>query len=340
MTVEHPITIGKQLTYPSKAIFISVVLVALSSLFYASFVSLQTKSQLQRLTQMAIALEQTQTDRQTLINQQIDRITKAQTQLQQTVQKNNKNLTTALQERWYQNNDWLLLKIRYYLELSAINQQFGDNTQISIALLQEAQLLLTNQHDARLYPIMQAIARDKAMLELTPAIDKAALLTQLNTAYFMVQQLKITPPIPKNKVTSSALNQSADVLWRKILDQSLQQLKQLVIIRHHDATIKPLITPTDEAIIRDNIFLALQQAQWATLHQNQAVYDKALAQAICDIKRIFDIDNHQTDILIQQLSKLQSIKFEEKQLIGQESIVLLNQLITATPTPNATKAIE
>lgn len=323
MTATHPMVRSKPSLYLSKSILIVVALIALLSVFYEGFLRLKN-----------------QTNQQILMNQQINRIIKRQAQLEQIIHSDNERLAAALEEHRYQTDDWLLLKIRYYLELAAINQQFGDNTAMSSALLQKAQLLLTNQHDARFYPIMQAIADDKAALELAPSIDKAALLAQLNAAYWMVQQLKIKIPSLSNSVSSSPNNQPNKNHWQQWLDQSLAQLKQLVIIRHHHDTIQPLIALTDEAIIRDNIYLTLQQAQWAVLQSSQPVYDKALIQAIHDIEQISDRTNHQTTVLIQQLTQLQSIEFNKKQPVSQKSIALINELIQTNQPSNAKKATQ
>lgn len=340
MTVEHPIVMNKKLSYPSKTVVMLILLISAASLFYSVFISIQTRKQLQPIHHLITIFEQNRANQQANIEQQIAVITQTQAQLQQTIHQIKEHVTATLQESSH-NNDWLLLKTRYYLELAAINQQFSDNTPVSIALLKQAQSLLSNQHDARLYPIMQAIANDKARLELAPTLDKAEALTQLNAAFLMVQTLQITPFIPsKNRLNGTQKTSVNHHHWRDILNENLQQLKQLIIIRHHDSAIEALTTPTDEAIIRDNIFLNLQQAQWAILQSNQMVYNHALTQAINNIKHVFNVHAHQTSLLIQQLNQLQAISFEKKQPIGQESIVLLNKLIAETQLSNTTKASE
>ncbi|MFO3149026.1 uroporphyrinogen-III C-methyltransferase, partial [Legionella pneumophila serogroup 1] len=82
-----------------------------------------------------------------------------------------------------------------------------------------------------------------------------------------------------------------------------------------------------ESAIKENIRLNLQEAQWAILNNNPAVYQFALNQAIANLKRVFNDSSQNTDALIKQLSTLQNVKLtQEKPVVGQ-AIPLINQMI-------------
>ena len=336
MAANQDVAKNEQKPYQNKKILALITFVAIISLFYSLFITVQMHKQLQTLTLITANMKQQQANNQTEIDNRINAITGSQMKLMDNLKVVKKTVKTVLEERLYQNNDWLLLKIRYYLELAAINQNWGDNTQTSIALLQEALSLLTHLHDSRLFPIMQAINQDKAELEATPVVDKAALLTQLDAALLLTKKLEIkSPHITANTRSSDRVAKPLALTWRDYLEKSIHELQQLVIIRHQSQAIQPLITPDDEAMFRNTIFLTIQQAQWAILQQNQAVYDLSLTQAINTINRGFDPNSYQTKTLINQLHSLQSIKFEQKQAVSKQSLVLLNQLITEKPTPSS-----
>jgi uroporphyrin-III C-methyltransferase len=334
MTANQDAAKNEQKPYQNKKILALITFVAIISLFYSLFITVQMHKQLQTLTLITTNMKQQQANNQAEIDNRIKALTGSQMRLVDNLNEVKKTVKTALEERLYQNNDWLLLKIRYYLELAAINQNWGDNTQTSIALLHEALSLLTNLHDSRLFSIMQAINHDKAELEATPVVDKAALLFQLDAALLLTKTLEIkSPRIPANIGSSDRVARPLALTWRDYLEKSIHELKQLVIIRHQSQAIQPLATSDDEAMFRNTIFLALQQAQWSVLQQNQAVYDLSLTQAIDTIHRDFDPDSHQTKTLIDQLHQVQSIKFQQKQIVSKQSLLLLNQLITEKQTP-------
>ena len=335
MTENQDVKINEAKPHQNTKILALLTFIAITSLFYALYVTVQMHKQLQALVTVTDTLKQQQVNTQIQLDSRINAINAAQTKLTDHLNAIKKNVQTAIQEHWYQSNDWLLLKARYYLELAAINQNWGDNIQTTKALLQEAQALLTNLHDPRLFAIMQAISKDQAKLDVTPIVDIAALLTQLDAASLMTNQLEIkTPHLFTDTTLPKKVANQLPSTWREHLENSIRRLEQLVIIRHHDEAFHPLVTPTDEAILRDNIHLALQQAQWAVLQQNMSVYTLSLTQAIDGIILAFDPDKDLTKKLVNQLHDLQQIKFKGKQPVSTESLLLINQLIESKQPPS------
>ena len=99
----------------------------------------------------------------------------------------------------------------------------------------------------------------------------------------------------------------------------------MVIIRHRDEDINPLPSPAYEAMLREEIRLNLQEAQWAVLQNNEALYQFLLTQAIKQINRSFAPD--ETQALLKQLQTLQQIHLIQPKPILEQSLPLLNQFI-------------
>ena len=314
-------------------VFTCLTLAIIGGIFYGM---LTTCHKIQTLTAETLALKQQQTDIKIQLVSTYDTLQLAQSTVTNKLGDLDNKLASAMQERWYQNNDWLLLKARYYLELAEINAHWSDNTPTTVALFKQADALLLNLQEPQVFSVRQEIAKEIAQIQAVQPLDVAGLLSQLDAA----QHLVVTLP-SKNPLTQTKANPAMDktikspTTWREHLQNSLFKLEKLVIIRHHDVPIQPLLTPEYDSILRENIRLNLQEAQWAVLQKNQAVYALSLTQAIDNINQLFDQNATSTQSLIKLVNDLQSTQLNMPALVPGQSLLLLNQLIDSKKSPVA-----
>ncbi|MFO9286600.1 uroporphyrinogen-III C-methyltransferase [Legionella pneumophila serogroup 1] len=266
---------------------------------------------------------------QKLLDNNTNHLQQIQSDLTSKMDSLNKELQTAMKQKLYQNNDWLLLKARYYLELAQINVHWSDNFNTSVALLQQADALLKGMNIPQIFTIRQTIAKEIAQLKSISVVDITGILSQLDAAQAAINNLSIQSVVDQQEVLNhiTKSEESGKTGWRNRLQDSVNFLEKLVVIRRHNENIQPLISPLYESAIKENIRLNLQEAQWAILNNNPAVYQFALNQAIANLKRVFNDSSQNTDALIKQLSTLQNIKLtQEKPVVGQ-AIPLINQMI-------------
>ncbi|CZJ37852.1 Putative uroporphyrinogen-III C-methyltransferase [Legionella pneumophila] len=266
---------------------------------------------------------------QKLLDNNANHLQQIQSDLTSKIDSLNKELQTAMRQKLYQNNDWLLLKARYYLELAQINVHWSDNFNTSVALLQQADALLKGMNIPKIFTIRQTIAKEIAHLKSISVVDITGILSQLDAAQAAINNLSIQSVVDQQEVLNhiTKSEESGKTGWRNRLQDSVSFLEKLVVIRRHNENIQPLISPLYESAIKENIRLNLQEAQWAILNNNPAVYQFALNQAIANLKRVFNDSSQNTDALIKQLSTLQNVKLtQEKPVVGQ-AIPLINQMI-------------
>ncbi|HAT8668324.1 uroporphyrinogen-III C-methyltransferase [Legionella pneumophila] len=266
---------------------------------------------------------------QKLLDNNANHLQQIQSDLTSKMDSLNKELQTAMKQKLYQNNDWLLLKARYYLELAQINVHWSDNFNTSVALLQQADALLKGMNIPKIFTIRQIIAKEIAQLKSISVVDITGILSQLDAAQAAINNLSIQSVVDQQEVLNhiTKSEESGKIGWRNRLQDSVNFLEKLVVIRRHNENIQPLISPLYESAIKENIRLNLQEAQWAILNNNPAVYQFALNQAIANLKRVFNESSQNTDALIKQLSTLQNVKLtQEKPVVGQ-AIPLINQMI-------------
>lgn len=304
-----------------------ISLILLSGIFftYKMYTHLNTLEQQLKNTTQTIKQQQITDAKQTDYELNVTRT--FETLLDKKITALNQTVHNAMQQRWYQANDWLLLKARYYLELAEINAHWSDNTETSINLLQQADTILSTIHDERLLSIRQTIANEISQLQQLTPIDFAGILSQLDALQLQIKSLALKPSIQQNQSKDASKHQDNPLNWRDRLKTSLTQLEKLVIIQHHDDTLQSLFTPAYESMLRENIRLNIQQAQWAVIQQNEAVFKLALTQTLRNINRAFDLNQNNAQTLIKQLKQLEEISLQHQRLPIDQSLRLLNQFI-------------
>ncbi|HAT8180255.1 TPA: hypothetical protein JA361_12545 [Legionella pneumophila] len=319
------------------SLIISLTLLLAFLAIIASIYSIQLDKQFQnhqlienkKLTDELDRIKTDQNTVQKLLDNNANHLQQIQSDLTNKMDSLNKELQIAMKQKLYQNNDWLLLKARYYLELAQINVHWSDNFNTSVALLQQADDLLKGMSIPKIFTIRQTIAKEIAQLKSISVVDITGILSQLDAAQAAINNLSIQSVVEQQEVLNhiATSEESGKTGWRSRLQDSVNFLEKLVVIRRHNENIQPLISPLYEAAIKESIRLNLQEAQWAVLNNNPAVYQFALNQAITNLKRVFNESSHNTAVLIKQLCALKNVKLtQEKPVVGQ-AIPLINQMI-------------
>ena len=229
-----------------------------------------------------------------------------------------------VEQKNYENQDWMLLKARYYLELAQINAHWSDDFTSTVALLEQADSILSNVSTSNVLTIRQAIAKDIASLKASPQVDVVGLLSELDAASQMISKLPLPAALAPSEETAPQDKPNQKV-WRERLQDSVNILEKLVVVRRHDEEIKPLLSPLYLAVVRESIRLNLQEAQWAVLKKNEQVYQMALNQAIHRVKQHFDVKAQTTSELLKQLEKLKEKELDKPKPSIDKALPLLNQ---------------
>ena len=323
--------VSKKRSIPFASIILLVIVLA--AVAYGIFTTIQLRHQTERKEQGLLSqiaeLNQQQKNAFSLIGATEKKLKHSRVQLQSQLTDMNKQLQSAMQQRMYQTNDWLLLKARYYLELAQINSHWSSNTQTTAALLQQADELLTHNPDQQLFAVRQVIAKEIAQVQAVPKIDITGILSQLDAAQNAILNLPIKQTINNaENQTTNAVNADASS-WRGRLQNSMRLLEKLVVIKRHDGDFQPLFNPSSEALLRERIRLNLQETQWAVLQNDEELYQWLLTQTIKQISQSFQQDDASTQALLKQLQTLQEKHLVQQNPVLNQSLPLLNQVIDA-----------
>jgi len=295
---------------------------------YSAFHQRRIKSmQIEHILNQVASLRQQQLDTKAQIDNAMQSITESDNALKNKLDSLSKHLQDGLQQRSYKTKDWLLIKARHYLELAQMNANWGTDLQTTTALLEEADALLADIPDQRTFMIRQAIAKEIAEIKALPTLDTAGLLSQLDAAQLGITRIPLQDTLIESNRPSDSKETAASPL-----KESLNLLKGLVIIRHRDETIRPLPSKAYEGMLREEIRLNLQEAEWALLKNNEGIYQFALSAAIKNIMTSFAGEAPATKAIIIQLQHLQKTHLARKKPLLKQSLLLLNELIESKDT--------
>jgi|GEM_PF-5728103 len=125
------------------------------------------------------------------------------------------------------------------------------------------------------------------VLKSTKVVDRDNIISQLDQLKTQVEKLPLNlPQIANAKVANSAQNTASGIL--KPLQESWEQVKQLIVIRHHERPIEPLITPLEHVYLKQNLTLQLEQTNMAVLYRDNDLYHSSLQKITTWVKQFFD----------------------------------------------------
>ena len=217
------------------------------------------------------------------------------------------NLATAFNRSQAENSeqilDHTLTDVDHYLLQANLNLNFNHNIPDAILLLQSADKRLANLTEPSVFPLRRQLAGTLVKLQALPSVDLIGLLSQIAALSEQVQHLPLFALSSKTAQFKAPVSLAApnnETWFAKSLRISMDNLKSLVIIRHREQAITPLLAPMQE----QNLQLILQQASWAVLQHNQAIYAFSLNQAQEWLQRYFADNDQATIALSNQLSAL------------------------------------
>lgn len=169
---------------------------------------------------------------------------------------------------------------QYLVEQAQLSLNFARDSEGALLLLQTADARIRQLNDLHYLNLRQQLAQVIVNLQAIPTVDVAGVLAQLQALIRQTDTLPLLAanPLPEAKAIAAAENSTKFSHWRHIWQATWQQLQQVIIIRHHNNSIVPLLEPQQEAYLRHNLQLLLQQAQWAVLHSDVKLYQTSLSE--------------------------------------------------------------
>ncbi len=244
-------------------------------------------------------------------------------------------LQNFIEQKFSANDNAILLaNVKQLIQLAQYNLVYFHDTDnaLSALTLADKQLGTIISPDIRLENLHQLLTQYLTRLKALPHIDLATTLGQIQTLKAQITQLPLltisNSATAKPDVTTS---NSSENKWIRMLQNSLNSFRQLIVIRRLNKPIEPLLPEKEQQYLQHNLILLLQQAQWALIHHEATIYQSSLQEIQENIKDHFASGSPITQTAIQNIEQLKQIDLQTPSLDLNPLLEAIS-IIKKTPT--------
>ena len=253
-----------------------------------------------------------------------------QAALQQQFNALSKRVETTPNNEATQTQSWLLKKAQYYLEVAQMDSQWSHDPATTLVLLQAADTLLQSISDERVINIKNTLTKEITKLQANPTANFSELFSKLDHAQEAILKLHLRPMLAKTPKESAV-----PLSWHEQLQASLKLLEKLVVIRHYDQEKESKFSPLNQMLLREQLSMDLQKAQWAVLQRNQAIYQQSLTQTNNRLQPYLALKEEgiqqdsqlKLNEFLNQIRHLQQINLSSPKIDLSQSLTELNEII-------------
>lgn len=231
----------------------------------------------------------------------------------QAMQEQQKELTDYIQvlrdKNQHLRKDWLLMEAEYLIQLANYRLLFERDINTAITALDSADVRLRDTGDPGILSVRKVIAEAIQALKQVPQADLAGLSLTLSAINKDIDKMPLATPDPRSKQNEQQLaeQESKDVeSWSELPAAIWRDLKSLIVIRDHESSIQPLLSPEERFFLIENLRLQIEQARLAMLSGQAKVYQERLATTTGWIEEHFDKEAALTKSTLDTLRQIQA----------------------------------
>jgi uroporphyrin-3 C-methyltransferase len=173
-----------------------------------------------------------------------------------------------------------------------------------LAILQSVDGIFVQINDPELLAVRNALAVDIAALRMTEKVDREGIYLELQAISSALEALSILEPHANSEVTQ--LEQGAEQPPNSLaetLERFTEKFGNLIVLQKRQQPIEPLLSRAEQTMVRQNLYLLLEQAQSALLREEQGIYSNSLNKAETLLRRYFQL-NSESEASIARLQTL------------------------------------
>ena len=200
--------------------------------------------------------------------------------------------------------DWLLAEAAYLVRLANQRLQVERSVDNPLAILESVDSIFVQINDPELLAVRNALAIDIAALRMTEKVDREGIYLELQAISSALEALSILEAHANSEVTQ--LEQGAEQPPNSLaetLERFTEKFGNLIVLQKRQQPIEPLLSRAEQTMVRQNLYLLLEQAQSALLREEQGIYSNSLNKAETLLRRYFQL-NSESEASIARLQTL------------------------------------
>ncbi|MAI41449.1 MAG: uroporphyrinogen-III C-methyltransferase [Candidatus Azotimanducaceae bacterium] len=243
-----------------------------------------------------------------LSKKQADELDTIKRNLQTTLQKNPSASSTS-------ETNWLIAEVEYLIRMASQRILMDRDPIGAMALLTAADQILESEEPLRSHSLRKSLASDILILKAVKQLDTEGIYLRLNAQIHLVQNL--VRPVQEFKLQTEKKRSDAKDI-DSVSGQELsfgQRVAALfsayVDFRRQSDVIAPILPPTEEQYLRQNLVFNLRQAQMALLRQETEVFQASLSDALQWLDRFFQTEHPTTFAMLEALTELRELELDQ-----------------------------
>lgn len=222
----------------------------------------------------------------------------------------NHSLSIMQQRLGGNTNQWQVAEAEYLIRVANHRLTLMHDPLTALAALHSADERLRDTGDPGWGGVRTVLAQEITRLTGVPKVDMDGLVARLSALTEQVDQL----PLREEGVAINTLEPATVVVEAEGPEQGfdLQRIwqdfwdgfKSMMVIRHHQQPIAPMLSPEQGYILRQNLRLKLEGASTALMGRNASFYQESLRSSAAWVDRYFATGSPSVEAFREQLSQL------------------------------------
>ncbi len=279
----------------------------------------QTEKKLDAIEQQVKSLQLTQSTDTEQLQSQLERIHHQIT----SIERNN-------------SREWTYAEVEYLLKLANQRVLIEKDAGTAIGLLRSADEILERSEGTAAFALRDVIANDMAKLKAVGEFDLDGLFLKLGALINQVEKLKqkrksyhakevVTLPDQANDRIEDSQSWTDRIAF--FVGKFQSRLSELVDFRSGTERVHPILPPTEEYYLRQNLILKLELAQRALIKGSQTVFDYNVQESIRWIDMYFESSDPLTQSMSTTLKQVQEVRVERQLPDISSSLIAIREVI-------------
>lgn len=244
----------------------------------------------------------------TALQKQLDSVTNDLKQTTAQADINNHRLNDVSGRR---PSDWLLAEADYLVAMAGRKLWLERDVRTAILMLESADSRLQDTEDPSLLPVRQLIANDIQSLQQINNVSLSSVALALSAMSNQVTELSLAlPKLPDIQQQQDEISDSVSDGWANIKKQWKFFVDGLIKYQPRSTPIRPMLDAQQQWLAREQLRLALMQAQSAVLTENPNLYQQSLQRGIELLVAHFDLQVTSVEKFADSLKNLSQTQME------------------------------
>ena len=227
------------------------------------------------------------------------------------------------------NTDWKVLEAEYLLGVANRKLQLESDHVSAIELIENADAALVDSGNNNVFATRQSIAGDLAQLRDLEPLDREGIYLRLGNLASEAENIKLLSPMRENfenRRNADSVPLDIGSSPSGFVDSTLSFLGSVFVWREWDETPEAMLGSDQDAYIKQNLQIILEQARLALLSADVQLYQRSLSDASDWLHRYAVTDSGIGQSLSTELDELASMDIHPALPSLTDSLALIRQL--------------